>query len=138
MYRNDELLSAVTEEKYTALPRKDQEGYVKDSCYNGCLNNCKLYAPCRGHLATRQTSTSKFLKPLSYVTNQFRVNTTENAISQLLCRKPSAEGLVYPRLDKGKHLITPAQAYERITGEKCANLALTKEQLISLIRGMGE
>lgn len=139
VYRSDGLLSAVSEEKYRALPNSDQKLYERDTCYWGCLNNCKLFAACRGHLATRQTARpSKFLKPISYVTAQFRANSTETAISQLLCRKPSSEGLVYPRLDKDRHVLTPAQAYERIFGETCLNQHLSKEDFVKLIDGKGD
>lgn len=138
VYRSDELLSAVSEEKFKTLSKKDQDTYQKEECYHGCMRNCSLFAACRGYLATRQTSTSKFLKPIPYVINQFKDNSLETATSQLLCRKPTTEGLVYPRLDRDKHVLSPVRAYEKITGEVCAKKGMTKVEFCSLIRDKGQ
>jgi hypothetical protein len=138
VYRSDELVSAITEENYSALPKKDQESYVKDECYHGCLKNCSLFAACKGNLATKQTSTSKLLKPISFQINQFKDNELDTVQSELLCRKPSSEGLVYPRLDKAKHVLTPAQAYEKISGEKCSKANFSKAELVEWLMGKGE
>jgi intein/homing endonuclease len=85
IYRSTDLLSALSERDYSTLPPKDQEKYVKDEGYAGCLKNCKLFGICRGRLATKQTSTSKFLKNIDHVQNQFRINPLEQAKSELMC-----------------------------------------------------
>jgi len=138
VYRSDELVSAITEENYKALPKKDQAAHVKDDAYGGCLKNCSLFAACRGYLATKQTSTSKLLKPISFQINQFKDNNLDTLQSELLCRKPSSEGLIYPRLDKARHMITPAIAYEKISGDRCPNSNLSKSELIEWLMGKGE
>ena len=137
VYNSEELLSTVTPENYANLPEKEKEKYVKTECYAGCFNNCKMFSACKGYLATKQTSTSKFLKPIPYVQNQFRINNVDKALAQLLCRRPSTEGLVYPRLDKARHMLTPAQAYEKISGEKCPNQFFTKDQFVAWVKDRG-
>ena len=138
MYISEELLSQVTPENFKALPPKDQEKYTKIDCFEGCVSNCKILPACKTYLATKQTSTSRFLKPIKYVQNQIRTNSLEKALAQLLCRKPSTEGLVYPFLSKERHQLTPAQAYERIFGEPSQNGNLSKADFVDCIRSMGE
>jgi hypothetical protein len=138
VYRSEELLSAITPENWKALPDKEKEKYVKDEAYHGCMHNCKMFSACKGHLASKQTSTSKFLKPIPYVQNQFRNNSLDKALTQLLCRKPSSEGQVYPKLDKAKHVLSPSQAYEKISGEKCPVSAMTKADFLKWVKDKGE
>jgi hypothetical protein len=117
-YRSDEYLKTITPQQYELLPPKDKTKYEKDMCFAGCMKNCRLFAVCKGRLVDKQTSTSKLLKPIPYVIEQFKKNTLENAVAQLMCRKASSTGLIYPSLSKEKHMISPAQAYEIITGEQ--------------------
>jgi hypothetical protein len=117
VYRSTQELKTVDEDTYNSFTFKQKESYVKDEAYAGCISNCKIFAACKGALATKQTSTSKFLKPIQHVQNQFKVNTTEMAQAQLLCLKPASTGLIYHRFDKKLHVLTPAEAYERVFGE---------------------
>jgi hypothetical protein len=138
MFISEELLSSVTPENFVTIPAKEQEKYQKIECYEGCVSNCRILPACKTYLATKQTSTSKFLKPISYVQNQVKTNSLDKALAQLLCRKPSTEGLIYPFLSKEKHLLTPAQAYENISGEVCPNKNLSKEEFVKWVRDKGE
>lgn len=138
MYICEELLSALPPDKYSDLNPKEKERYQKIECFAGCVNNCKILPACKTYLATRQPSSSRFLKPISYVQNQLAVNNVDKALSQLLCRKPSSEGLVYPRLSETRHKIVPAKAYEMVFGEPALNQKMRKRELINLIKDMGE
>jgi len=133
IYRSDDLLSAISEETYSSLPPKEQQKYEKDEGYYGCINRCKMFAACRGRLATKQTGSSKFLKEIPKVQNQLRDNSLEMAKAQIMCWKPSSTGLVYPRFNEEKHVITPAQAYYKIVGEPpLQGNRLTKKELNAL------
>jgi hypothetical protein len=134
VYRSDATLTAITEENYRGLNIKEKEDYVEDEAYAGCMSNCKLFAACRGWLATRQKSTSKFLKPIKFVQNQFRNNSYETAISELLCWEPARTGLIYPRLNEARHVITPHRAYYLITGKNHPNPRLPKAELMDFLR----
>lgn len=132
IYRSSALLSAISEEKWQDLPSEMREKYRKDEGYAGCLKNCKMFASCRGWLATKQTSDSPLLKGLNYTQGLLRRVDVERAKSQLLCWKPSTEGIIYPHLERTVHMLTPAQMAERLTGEPC-NPALTKAALMELL-----
>jgi|WetSurMetagenome_2_1015567.scaffolds.fasta_scaffold25238_2 hypothetical protein len=137
MFVAESLLAQATPQEFTLLLDKEKEKYVKIKCFTGCVKNCKMLPACKTYLATRQTSTSKFLKPITYIQNQIKVNDVDRALAQLLCRKPSSEGLIYPKFSKEKHQLSPAQAYERIFAEECS-LNLTKDELVAAIKEKGE
>lgn len=132
IYRSDETLKSKSEEEYQALDEESKKKYVKDEGYHGCLKNCKLFAMCQGRLATKQTSTSKLLKPIEHTTNQFRSFSPEMAKAQLLCWKPSTLGLIYGGFEKETHMLTPAQIAEKVTGEP-QRPEFTKGELIALL-----
>ena len=135
---SEDLLSTISLETYEELMPKEKEKYQKIEAYAGCLKNCKILPACKTFLATRQTSTSKFLKPIKYIQNQIKTNNIDKCLTQLLCRKPSTEGLIYPTLSKDKHMITPARAYELICGESAGNDKLPKRDFVQWVRSRGE
>lgn len=124
-----EDFSSITQEAYDKLGAEKQNEYALDEGYAGCLSKCKLFAMCRGNLATKQKDYPKdkkgkyvdrpepLVKTLNFTTNKFRELNIDMAQAQLMCWKASQEGLIFPTLDKQKHLITPARVAELITGE---------------------
>lgn len=116
IYRSDNLLRAISEAEYTNLPSDKQAEYVRDEGFVGCLQNCPLFAMCKSRLATHQMCRSRLLKPLAHVVSEFRTVSLEKAKAQLLCWKPSKEGLVYTTLDPSLHFKTAAQIAEMIDG----------------------
>jgi len=114
IYVDEDSLSAISEEKYNNLAVHEQERFTKGEGYYGCINNCKLFASCKGYLATSQNSTAKTLKPISFLENKMNQVSTEIAKAQLLCEKPSTEGLIYPKFEPEKHVISLETIYQRI------------------------
>jgi hypothetical protein len=137
IFISEQLLAQATPEVFQTLPIKEKEKYTKISCFEGCVSNCKILPACKTYLATRQTSTSKFLKPITYVQSQIQINNLDKALAQLLCRKPSTEGLVYPMFSKARHVLTPAQAFAKISGETVFNPNMSKEELVRWLRTLG-
>ena len=133
IYWSKESLKAIPQEEYAALPDSSKDKYEKDEGYTGCLKNCKLFAACRGRLATEQKSKSPMLKPISQVTAHFRKVSPEKAKAQLLCWKPSKEGLIFTTLDSEQHLISAAEMAKRITGADYPE-TFSRSQLIELFR----
>jgi hypothetical protein len=58
------------------------------------------------------------------------------AKAQLLCLKPSTEGLIYPNFSREVHMLTAAQMAEKITGEKFDPF-LNKEGLLQVMKQWG-
>jgi hypothetical protein len=120
IYRSDETLRAIEPATWAGLDAKQKEKYVLDEGYTGCLTNCKMFAACRGLLATKPGD-AEFLKPISDTAKKFRQNSLDGARAQLLCLKASAEGLIYPMLDRQIHVIMPWRAYEMVFGKSPEN-----------------
>lgn len=142
IYRSPDTLSSIDEKTFQGLTPKEKETYVKDEGFDGCLHNCKLFAMCKTRLATHQKSNSTFLNKISTVINKFRrQRSIDMAKAQLLCWKPASTGLIYPRFDRTKHVLSPAQAYFKIFGEEPPTLSdgragklLTKAEFMEIVR----
>jgi hypothetical protein len=121
--------TAISQEAYDALPPERQSKYEPDEGYSGCLKKCKLFAMCRGRLATQQHDHPKdsrgqfteipmpLVKSIRFTTTKFMELTLDMAKAQLMCWKASQEGLIYPNLDKQKHLLPPYLVAKKLTGE---------------------
>jgi hypothetical protein len=143
IYRSDQLLTAKSEADYNLLDNAEKAKFVKDEGYAGCLQNCRIFASCRGLLATRDQTPNSFLKPVQHTQGQFRKVTLDKAKSQLLCRKPSLEGLIYPNFSRDIHMLSIAEMIEMISGEpakpgadKASLIAILKERGARFVAGM--
>lgn len=117
IYYSEDDLSTISEEQYESLDFKAKENYQKDESFDGCLNNCTMFAMCRGKLAKDQTGDSDFLKPIEHTEHQFKNGETDINKAQLMCWKPTSAGKVYDKFNREIHVISPAECYKRITGE---------------------
>lgn len=134
LYRSDDTLKTLTEGDYELLDDVTKAKYVKQEAFAGC-KNCRIFAACQGRL-TKQTDKSTLLKEIDHIINQFRKVSVEKAKAQLLCWKPSEEGLVFGRFSREIHMKSAAQMAEMVTGEK-HDPKLTKAQLIDIFKARG-
>jgi hypothetical protein len=143
-FRRDDFAS-ISQEEYDQLPEEKQKTFTLQEGYSGCLSKCKLFAMCRGQLATRQKFHPKddhgryterpmpLVKSIRFTTNKFRELGLDMAQAQLMCWKTSQEGLIYGNLERDKHLLSPAQIARKITGEEYEE-HFSFEQLIHLFQ----
>lgn len=136
IYVDDSEIRALDEEAYGALNAEDQARFVKMEGFGGCLKNCRIFAACKGHLATKQLSRSKLLKPIAHTQNQFSVVSLPTALAQLLCKKPSSEGLIYPNFERTTHVLPAHKIAELVTGVS-HDENLTKVALIKILKAKG-
>lgn len=146
IYYRREDFSAIGQEDFDKLPIEEQEKYTKDEGYAGCLKNCKLFAMCRGNLATKQREHERderghfteiprpLLKSIRFTTNKFKELTLDMAKAQLMCWQASQEGLIYPYLTEEKHVLKPCEIAKKLTGETYPD-NFTPEQLLHLMKG---
>jgi hypothetical protein len=130
---------SISQEEFNTLSDEKKALYHKKMGYAGCLKNCKLFFACKGALATKQTDrpTSKdLLKSIDHTTGLFRKVSPGMANAQLLCKKPSEEGLIYASLDRQRHMLTAAQMASKITGDEYP-ADFTKLDLIALMKDRG-
>lgn len=137
IYYSENILKAIPESEWELFTDKEKGNWHVDEGYAGCLENCKLFAMCRGRLATKQTSKSKLLKDLHFVTAQFKrmAKSLDEAKAQLMCWKPSSVGLIYPHLNKAVHMLSAAKIAEQITGEPYPE-TFGKVELIQLFKSL--
>lgn len=135
LYRNPDNLRTVTADGLTRLSVKEQEGYQEARGFPGC-GDCKLFVGCKTRLATHQHSKSTFLNKIPDVIAKYRnQQTIDIAKAQLLCWKPETTGLVYPRFDKTRHVLSPAEAYFKVTGEEPPQgKRMTKDEFLTFMR----
>lgn len=136
IYVDDNELRALSEKKYNDLSPEQKLKFKKEEGYAGCIENCKLFAACKGRLATEQKSTSKLLRPIDHVVNQIGTASVPFALAQYLCRKPSTEGLIYPNLERETHVISAAEMAEMLTGTPFPK-TMSKVELLALVLARG-
>jgi hypothetical protein len=136
IYVEQENLKAIDENGFEKLPPEMKDKYEKCEGYVGCMENCKLFAACRGRLVDGQKSTSVVLKDIRHVQTLFRSLPADIALAQLLCHKPSSFGLVYQRFNAETHCKTAAEMANLITGENYPE-TMGKTELINLMLSRG-
>ena len=131
-------LSTLTVERFDDLNEKEKDRYEKIEVMAGCAK-CSLLPVCKGKLAARSKEDRGGLwKPIDFTISQFNKTDPDLAEAQLMCWKPSSQGMVYPRFidthDGTGNTYTLEQAWFSFTGAQAPkNLSITqlKDLLIS-------
>lgn len=119
-----------TDEEAVAAPEDLKRKLTRLEAYAGC-KTCPIFAACKGRLATKKPDPAKrFLKPIDHVAGLLKASSVEKAAAQLMCWKPSREGMIYSRLSRERHMLTAAQMYESASGDP-APPGFTKTDLIA-------
>lgn len=151
---NDDTLRAISLDDYRLLDSTEKEGFKLAQGFHGCLYNCRLFAACKGRLAElpfckkcgdRGLGCTGFPKPVEHTQQTFKKVTLEKAQAQLLCKKPSTEGLIYPTFSRDLHMRSAAELAKIIMGEevrspetfdRAALIALLKERGARFVAGL--
>lgn len=124
-YLRELPMGNLTEEQWAKLPEKEQLEYERHEVYQGIVSH-PLLPVMKNLLVGRETNDSPIYKSHKAVLNNFKqVSSTsmEMAAAQLLCKKPSSAGLVYPRFNSGNQL-SIEDAYLKINGEPRPGITL--------------
>jgi hypothetical protein len=133
-------LRNLTADQFKELPTKEQEKFDKFEAMGGCAK-CPLLPVCRGRLAQRSpTDTGGLWKPIDFTISQFKKTDPDLAESQLMCWKPSSQGMVYPRFidkeDGTGNTYTIGQAWAMFTGNP-APRDITLANLVDVMQAKG-
>ena len=114
-------LQTISPETYSNLADKEKDAFERQEAMGGCAK-CPLFPVCKGRLADRkETDKGGLWKPIDFTIAQFKKTDADLAEAQLMCWKPSSQGMVYPRFlekdDGSGNVYTVHQAYEKWTGE---------------------
>jgi hypothetical protein len=140
VFRSNDTLKTILEDALVPLRAADPkkaETYVEDEAYWGCYHNCKIFAGCRGRLATGQTSDAKALKPTFDTIRKWKeVGDIEMVKAQLLCWKPGNVGAIYSNFSRQANMLTLDEMWKEVIGEAPA-APVTKGQLIEMFMQRG-
>lgn len=124
----------LTEDAWKALPDEKKHNYERVEAYAGIADHPMLPIM-RNYLVDRpQEDVGGLYKPLIAVNNNFKQVPPDMGEAQLLCNKPSSSGLVYPRFDNPKNVLTVRQAIQKLLGDdvEVDNFEYLKDHLKSL------
>lgn len=126
-------METLLEDEWKVLPDEVKHKYERLEAYAGIADH-KMLPVMRNYLVDRpQTDTGGLYKKLSATHNNFKTLDSEMADAQLLCNKPSSSGLVYPRFSITDNVLTPQQAWERLSGEDSpCDFRMLKQYLLDL------
>lgn len=109
-------METLLEKDWKQLPDETKNKYERFEAYAGIADHPMLPVM-RNYLVDRpQDDVGGLFKRLSATLNNFRQIEPDMADAQLLCNKPASSGLVYPRFDEVKNVLTVQQAWEKISG----------------------
>lgn len=107
----------LTPEAWNALADEKKHNYEYFEAYAGIALH-PLLPVMRNYLVDRnQNDVGGLYKPLIAVNNNFKQVPPDMGEAQLLCNKPSSSGLVYPRFDSQKNVLSVQEAIAKLTGE---------------------
>ena len=136
VYSSDSQLTTLNEEQYAELAKEKQIEFQKyENVMEGCAT-CPIFNGCKGMAATKQLSKSTLLKKIDDVIGLFKEAPLDTAQAQLLCRKPSKEGMIYWQLDEKVHKLTAAEICRKLTAEQVPD-ELTKIELLRILKTKG-
>ncbi len=133
LYVNDDDLAVKNEEEFFVLRDQEKEKYqpVRDT-YAGCAK-CPIFSVCKGALAKKQIPEATISLAIPAIVAAFKSSSADMISAQLMCRKPSTSGMIFPKFSRERNMLTASEMYEKLTGEKPA-FELTKEELISFMK----
>jgi hypothetical protein len=131
-------LKNITVEEFNSLPEVEKTKFdLVVQAHSGCIK-CPLLPLCKKRLSEKDDSaTGGFYKPISSVIQKFRENDPDTAESQLLCRRPGSEGLVYPRFSTIGNSITAKDAYEMLLDAPTKYSTVSDATLLYTMQNMG-
>lgn len=107
----------LSPEEWNALPDEKKHNYERIEAYAGIVNH-PLLPVMRNYLVDRpQEDRGGLYKPLVAVNNNFKQVPPDMGEAQLLCNKPSSSGLVYPRFDNEKNVLSVKKAIQKLLGD---------------------
>jgi hypothetical protein len=122
-YINDDQVRHITKDQFEGLSPGEQKGWYVKEGYAGC-KNCRIFAACKGRLATNQTSKSPMLKPISFAVEKFQQAPSPDFITtEYLCFTGDAQvtmsdGTLKPisEVKEGDWVITHLGNVQQVTG----------------------
>lgn len=128
-------MRSAKQEDFDKMLEPEQKQYQKIQVFPGCVG-CKLVSQCKTRLGDRSPKDKgKLWKKIDHTINMFRSMSPDMASAQLLCKKPSLSGLVYPRFSELDNLLNLDAAYAAVMGE--VKTKTSHDDLVSILKSLG-
>lgn len=130
-------LTTIGKDQYDMLAEVEKEKWSLTMAHPGCLK-CPLLPVCQTRLADNKPDSAKggLYKPIAAVITNFKALSDDMAEAQLLCWRPSASGLVYPRFEEKSNIIDVATAYKTLSGNEPWE-GISLDQLVDYVHQTG-
>jgi intein/homing endonuclease len=123
LYVNDDLVHHIPKEEFEVMNPGQKVKWYPVEGFAGC-KSCRLFAACKGRLATHQTSNSSLLKPIEFALEKFQsAPTPEFLNTEYLCFTEDAlvtmsDGTLKPisEVKEGDSVITHLGNIQKVTG----------------------
>jgi hypothetical protein len=135
LWINDQTLEVFDDKQLENLDEVSRKNFVKQEAFAGC-KTCPLFSICKTRLATHQKSDSPMLSPIAEIAAKIVDQSLEDVLTQLMCRSPSSAGLVYPKLNRQKHVKTADEIFQICNGEPPPS-PMTRDSIIEWFRVNG-
>lgn len=120
IFVNQDAMHAIPEEEYLKLADNKKADFVTHQGTDGCLK-CPLFSVCLGDAKKQDpamtTASSTMIATIDDVIKKVRGADVDWVMAELMCMKPSVEGVVFKEFDKTRHVTDWPVMWHRLTGE---------------------
>ena len=111
----------IPKEEFDKLTEDKQKDYIAYPMTDGCLK-CALASCCLCDLKHQDPEMtpdkSTMILSIDEVITKIRGADTDWVLAELMCLKPSTEGIVFKEFDKARHVVSWDKMWEKLTKEK--------------------
>jgi hypothetical protein len=108
IYVNQERMHHVPKDEYDKLADSKKNDYVLHKGTSGCLK-CPLFSVCLGDAKKQDpkmtAASSTMIATIDDVIKKVRSADADWVMAELMCMKPSVEGIVFKEFDKTRHVV---------------------------------
>jgi intein/homing endonuclease len=119
LYVDQSKMRHIPEEEYDKLSDEKKKDFVAYQATDGCAR-CPLFSVCLGDLknqdAEMTAETSTMISTIEDVIGRVKGADTDWVLAELMCLKPSMEGVVFKEFDKARHVVSYDKAWKVLTG----------------------
>lgn len=121
IFADQSKMHHIPQSEYDKLTDDKKKEYIAYEATDGCLK-CPLFSVCLGDAKNQHpdmtADKSTLVSSIDDVVRRVRGADVDWVLAELMCLKPSVEGVVFKEFDKPRHVTSWDQMWERLTKEK--------------------
>ena len=110
----------VPQEEFEKLTEDKKKDYIAYQATDGCAK-CPLFSVCLGDLKNQDpemtAEKSTMITGINDLITRIKGADTDWVLAELMCLKPSTEGLVFKEFEKSRHVVSWNKMWEKLTKE---------------------